>query len=397
MALAGPFLSGALPLVWWDGQKIHFPLLKYRFFQWGVGSPFPLQEFQQEFPSPDSWAIWPPNRFEPLQPDFLHILRPPLTPSDHGRMHLLGTDALGRDVLAQLLHGAFVSLSIAFSAMLLSLLVGTLLGGMAGFFGDHGFRMRLFTALLLPFLGVLLWFVIVDANELLFYSDVSGIKHPFFLKLGAWSVGLVLICLFGYSLQSVGRWVPWLRRQISVPLDTLVVKLMEGLTAFPRLLLIVALMSGIEPGWTSVVVLLGLLSWPPLARLWRAGLLQAKTSDYAMAARALGFHETRVIGRHLLPNVSGPLAVAVANGLASLIMAEAGLSFLGLGLPMDIMSWGRMLMSARQALEAWWLIVFPAGMIWAFVALCHATARRIEDAYLKESAPTEFNKNSGRS
>lgn len=182
-----------------------------------------------------------------------------------------------------------------------------------------------------------------------------------------------------------------------MPLDTLVVKLMEGLTAFPRLLLIVALMSGIEPSWTSVVVLLGLLSWPPLARLWRAGLLQAKTSDYAMAARALGFHETRVIGRHLLPNVSGPLAVAVANGLASLIMAEAALSFLGLGLPLDIMSWGRMLMSARQALEAWWLIVFPAGMIWAFVALCHATARRLEDAYLKESAPMEFNKNIGRS
>jgi peptide/nickel transport system permease protein len=134
----------------------------------------------------------------------------------------------------------------------------------------------------------------------------------------------------------------------------------EAAQAFPRLFLLVALAAVTRPGWTPLVLLLGLTGWMPVARLVRAEVRSLAHRDFVLAARAAGVGPLRLALRHLLPNALAPVAVEGSLGAASAIVAEATLSFLGLGLPPPVASWGGMIADGRDALAtAWWVSVFP--------------------------------------
>lgn len=218
----------------------------------------------------------------PYDPAALH-LQQRLLPPGHG--FLLGTDELGRDILSRVLYGARLSLLVAVTVVSGSLVLGLLVGAVAGFYG--GWR---------------------DA--------------------------------------------------------VLNVYLMNAFLAMPGILLAIAFVAFLGPGIRNVILALTISGWVTYARLVRAQVMAAREQEYVEAARALGASDLRLLVRHILPNVIQPVIVQAALGMASAVMAEATLSFLGLGVPPPAASWGSMLNDARAHLfDAPHTVIAPAAAV----------------------------------
>jgi ABC-type dipeptide/oligopeptide/nickel transport system permease subunit len=195
-----------------------------------------------------------------------------------------GTDQLGRDMLSRMMYGARVTLLIGFSSVALAILIGTLLGALAGFLGG--------------------------------------------------------------------------------PVDTLIMRFMDIMLAFPSILLALAIVVFIGHGLFNVMVAVAIVSIPTYARIVRASLLGEREKEYVTASRALGASKPRILFRHLLPNVLSPLIVAASLGVGVAILDAAGLGFLGLGAQPPLAEWGLMLSDNRQKLfSEWWLVVIPGVAI----------------------------------
>jgi peptide/nickel transport system permease protein len=211
----------------------------------------------------------------------------------------LGTDALGRDVAARLLHGGRVSLAVAGASVALSLVLGVPLGLAAGL----------------------------------------------------------------------------ARRR----LDTVLLGTIETAQAFPRLFLLVALVAIVPAGVGTTVAVLGLTGWMPVARLVRAETRRVRASDFVLAARAAGVGRTRLALRHLLPNVAAPVAVEASLAMGAAVTTEAALSFLGLGVPPPVPSWGNLIADARGLEAAWWVALFPGLALVATVIACGLIGDALRD------------------
>ncbi|MGO3885566.1 MAG: oligopeptide ABC transporter permease [Mycetocola sp.] len=196
--------------------------------------------------------------------------------------HPLGTDALGRDVLARLLYGGRISVLVGVAAVLLQVVIGVTIGAIAGYVGGRT------DTVLMRFTEIVMCF-------------------PFY------AIAITLAAIFGASI------------------------------------------------W-NVILIIGILNWTGLARLVRAELLSLREREYVLAARALGVRPWHIIGRHLLRNAYGPILVNATLAVAGGILAEAALSFLGLGVAQPDPSWGNMLTAAqsmRVLSYEWWLWVPP--------------------------------------
>ena len=163
-------------------------------------------------------------------------------------------------------------------------------------------------------------------------------------------------------------------------LDGLLMRFVDGILSFPWLFLLIALAAFSRPSTTSLVLILGATSWPFVSRLARAELLALRGRDFVHAARGLGMGETRIFFRHILPNMWTPLVVASALQIGYLILAEASLSFLGLGVQAPAASWGNMIEAGRHHLtSSWWIFGFPAlGLVTTVIAL-HSLADALRD------------------
>jgi peptide/nickel transport system permease protein len=150
--------------------------------------------------------------------------------------------------------------------------------------------------------------------------------------------------------------------------DLALVALVDLLLGFPGVLLAIALVAVLGPDLRNLILALSLIGWVPYARLARAQVLRLKSLEFVEAARSLGGRPPRLIVRHLLPNLLGPIIVQAALGLGGVILAEAGLSFLGLGVPPPAPSWGSMLRSGSQnLLDAPHLTIVPGMAIFLAV------------------------------
>jgi peptide/nickel transport system permease protein len=157
--------------------------------------------------------------------------------------------------------------------------------------------------------------------------------------------------------------------------------LTDAALALPRIVLLLALVALFEPGTLLIVLVLGATGWMPVARLARAELQAALARPYAEAARAAGSGPSRLLVRHLLPNALTPLIVATALGVGNAITLEAGLSFLGLGIPAPAPSWGNMIASGRDALvQAPWVATLPGLAVVAAVVGCSLVGDGLRDA-----------------
>lgn len=194
----------------------------------------------------------------------------------------------------------------------------------------------------------------------LFARVVHGARTALGIGLG----GSVVLVLIGVALGATAGFLGGV-------VDALVSRTVESLTAIPTLLLVLVVGALVpHPTTATLVWTIALTRWTELARLVRADVLVALGKDYVTAARALGASPWRVLVRHVLPHAIGPAIVAAAFGVASIVLVEAAVDFLGVGSPDTMASWGEALGEARSYAGAWWLIAFPgAALLITLVAL----------------------------
>jgi peptide/nickel transport system permease protein len=163
--------------------------------------------------------------------------------------------------------------------------------------------------------------------------------------------------------------------------DGVLMRLVDMVLAFPRLVLLIVVVAVLEPSLLVIVVVLGLTLWPSTARLVRGEVLSLRERGFVLAATALGYSRRRILFRHLLPNALGPVIVAATLGVGDTIVLEAGLSFLGLGVQAPTASWGSMVDAGRvDLLGAWWISTFPGLAIVLTVVALNLLGDGLRDA-----------------
>ena len=227
------------------------------------------------------------------------VQRPFLTPLEVDGFPM-GTDTMGRNVAAGLMHGAWVSLLIGLVSTSVALVIGVPLGAMAGYYG-----------------GIL---------------------------------------------------------------DDALMRFTEFFQTIPNFALAIVLVAIMQPSVTSIVRGIALVSWPPVARLVRAEFMSLRHREYVEAARLVGQSNFTIITRQILPNAMSPIIVLASLMVATAILLESSLSFLGLGDP-NVMSWGYMIGAARTVIrQAWWLSFFPGVAILLTVLALNLVGEGLDDA-----------------
>lgn len=163
-------------------------------------------------------------------------------------------------------------------------------------------------------------------------------------------------------------------------LDTVLMRIVDVMFAFPVLLLALAIVAILEPGELTTMLAIGVVYTPIFARVARASTLSVRVEPYVQVSRTMGTPWTVILGRHVLPNITGPLVVQTSLSLAFAILSEAALSFLGLGIQPPAPSWGGMLFNAQGFIsQAWWMSVFPGAAIFATVLACNLLGDGLRD------------------
>lgn len=201
---------------------------------------------------------------------------------------------------------------------------------------------------------------------------VYGARVSLTVGLISQGIALLLGVTLGLLAGYYGRWV-----------DEVVMRLADVTLAFPTLLLLIAMVAAFQPSMAVVFATIGVVGWAGMARLVRGQVLVVRQLEYVQAIRALGAKDIRVMLQHVLPNVIAPVVIAATLGVAGAIMAEAALSFLGLGVPPPTPSWGSMIADGRdldQLRRAPWTSVFPGMAIGAAVLGFNLLGDALRDA-----------------
>ena len=190
---------------------------------------------------------------------------------------------------------------------------------------------------------------------------VSRVLH------GARASMIVAVASVAVSLvvgTALGLLAGWRRGYTEVA----IMRLVDTMLSIPAILLAVLAVAVIGPGFQTLILVLGLTRWPRYARVAYAQTLQVATLPYIRAAELAGAGTARLLTRHVLPNIAGPLVVVATAEFGLMILFEAGLSFLGLGIQPPTPSWGSIMSTGRNYLErAWWLTLFPGGCLFLLV------------------------------
>lgn len=267
--------------------------------------------------------------------------------------HWLGTDDLGRDVLAGMIRGAWIAFLVSFLSVLMALLIGVPLGLWGGYYGNSGWDMSV-SEILISLMAVflLIYYYIFFASS--FFAVI--------LSLIGFGVSLSLVRLIH------NKFFPS-RRTISLPIDSILNKVIEVFKSIPTLIILflflgVMSISGILP----IALIIGLVIWVRISRYIRAETLAIKENEFVKSLRAMGNSDWNIMIYHILPIVFPPVIVSIIFLTGSVILMEATLSFFGIGLSVEEVSWGGMLNEARKYFGAWWLAVFPGIALFTVIA-----------------------------
>ena len=384
IAILAPFLANEKPLVCKYNGELYFPVFKDVAVGFGIG------EFQPQFQNVDwknlnyDMAVFPPVPYLPMNQDndSIHSKGPfdeQVVPSARWT-HWFGTDELGRDVLAGMIHGTKIAMTVGIVSMLIASLIGILLGSLAGFYGDENFqvsRIRLWGNLVFMFFALFYGFGArsYDITDALGKSLGEG-----FMQLGLSVVIVLALMTVGNLLVIPLKKIPFLGKQVSVPFDLIIMRMIEVLNSIPTLFLILLIISIVrKPNLYVIMGIIGLTGWTGIARFIRAELLKVRNLEYIEAANSLGFSNAHILFKHAIPNALSPVLISIAFGIAGAILTESTLSFLGLG-PADTVTWGQLLSYARQIPQAWWLAIFPGFAIFITVTTFNLIGDGLTDA-----------------
>lgn len=199
---------------------------------------------------------------------------------------------------------------------------------------------------------------------------IYGARISLIVGLTAVAIGAGFGTILGLISGYYGRWT-----------DSLIMRVGDVFLAFPFFLLAIAIVAAVGGGLFNVIIVLAVASWVPYARLIRGSVLSSKAQEYVIAARAIGVRDYALLFKHILPNVITPVIVYATFGVAAAIIAEAGLSFLGLGVGSTVSDWGAMLADGRQYVgTAWWLATIPGVAIMLTVLSINMIGDWIRDA-----------------
>jgi peptide/nickel transport system permease protein len=280
LSIFSPLIASDQPIVCKFKGKLYFPAIIEIFQSRGSGphrinksKPFNLPQFEAKMRlDPEEFAIWPLIPFSEYE-QTLDFFSPPSAD------HWLGTDEIGRDVAARMIHGTSVSVKVGFISMSIAAVIGIAAGGLAGYCGGK--------------------------------------------------------------------------------VDMLISRIIEIIVCFPVFFLILAIMVWLEPSITNVMIVIGFTRWTSIARYTRGEFIRIKGQDYVTAARALGIRHLSIMFRHILPNSLAPVLVSITFGIASAILVESGLSWLGFGVQAPDPSWGNILRMAYDSLRVAPYLVYP--------------------------------------
>ena len=313
-----------------------------------------------------------------LDPSMVRLqekLRPPLSrpnmesllPEEMPPMgvYLLGTDELGRDVFARMLQGAWVSLSVGFVAVGIAVFIGILLGGLAGYYGQNPVRVgEVLIAVLVIWLA-------------LGWGKLSALILVV-LALAAIAIAAVLVVQRGSD--SRGLFHVFSAQFLSV--DMVITGLIDIMLCFPSFFLILTVVALLPASIYNIMIVIGITSWMGAARFVRAEFLSLREQDFVAAARALGVPDWRIIFRHMVPNAISPVLVSATIGIAGAILTEAGLSFLGFGVPPPDATWGNILSDGKNYLfDAPWLTFVPGIAILVVVLSFNLFGEGLRDIF----------------
>lgn len=353
-------LANELPLSCTISGQRHFPAFKESFHKLTGKSSIRILYLQQKNQMED--ILMPPVPYSPNTIDRKNAgFKSPFALQETDgtqHRHWLGTDSLGRDVLAGLIHGSRLALLISLIALGFALVIGIPIGAVAGYFGDRKLKVDWvgFGILVSGFFTLLyVLFIIVD----------SGFQKAAVEMLFLFSIILILLSLLYYFLKSKG-WFQ--RKRTSLPVDLMVLRTIEIFRSLPTLFILLALLAIIPSvNILTIALIIGALMWPTFARYTRAEFLSLREKEFVSAAVLQRKSSYYIIVKEMLPNAIAPLAVAGAFGVSASILTESTLSFLGIGLTADQVSWGSMLNEARKYFAAWWIAVFPGVAIFIVV------------------------------
>ncbi len=268
--------------------------------------------------------------------------------------HWLGTDILGRDVLAGLFKGAEIAVKVGFLSVFFALILGLILGLSSAYFYRFPLKMNIPTLILSVASIVIICYLLWLGSNIGFGKVVLPLLCLLILNVTQWFIDT--------------RYSGNIKSKISIPINAIFIRLVEAMRTLPSMIFLLVFISIFETiSIKTLIFILSFLMWPALSRYIRAEGIKVMEQDYITAAKAYGSSGLRILIRHVLPKLVVSLSVILTFSISSVILVEATLSFLGLGLPLEQVSWGGMLNDARRNFSAWWMAIFPGMALFLLI------------------------------
>lgn len=307
----------------------------------------------------NKWMPLIPFNASTIDPNASGYSPPAESRSAQGYRHWLGTDALGRDVLAGIIHGTRYAWIIGLISTLLTAIPGILIGMTIGYWKNHKLRLSIRQIIGLIFI------ILLIAYEFYLVIIIDQIVIRIVLILI-----LILLACAAYRILSNRR--NSVSKKYPVPVDDMVMRGIDFFESFPRLFLLMALLVFLaRPSLGLLIVLIAFIRWPLFAQVARAEARRESELNYVLASENIGLPWYKIIVVHVWPNIKSALFTTALFSISTAILLEASLSFIGLGLKLERVTWGSILNEGRQYLPAWWLSFFPGLAIFILLISLH--------------------------
>ena len=324
--------------------------------------------------------------FSPGQLDHAHPYSPPGSESMIVEVkHWLGTDALGRDLLAGIIHGSRTALIIGIGSALVSLMFGLIFGMIFGYYGNDRLRMNKSLIWKIPIYLIVFLYL---TRWLLFLQEGQH-RTAFWIVIILMFISLLFLFMISIYMKMNKRETG--RESTSIHLDSLSMRFLDLFKSLPALFILLVLLRLIDsPGMIQLILIISFLLWPVFARHARAEMLNWRNKPFVLNSVLQGRSDFKIIFRELTPFIIRPLIVSAAFMAASALLLEATLSFLGIGIAVDHISWGTLINDARSNTQAWWLIVFPGICLFLLIWSLQTIGRYV---HRKAKAETQWRTN----